>query len=208
MPPASPVEAIGRTKGSRLIFELPDGDYAVALAELRRAHEGFFPALMGDSLVGSSPGLGPSRREKTHGPHHRSAPSSSPPSSPARSTSSPRSASPAMAAASRRTCCATSPRARSRGGRMGRGRRRARPRRPFRDHGGDGRGLRPRAPRGARRCARSRCPGASLYGLATYVGDEPDRRPAALRPAAAAAHPRRSSPSSSATSSWSASRSR
>ena len=44
------VEAIGRTKGGRLIFELPDGDFAVALADLRRAHEGFFPALMGDSL--------------------------------------------------------------------------------------------------------------------------------------------------------------
>jgi phosphoribosylformylglycinamidine synthase len=44
------VEAIGRTKGSRLIFELPDGDYAVSLAELRAAHEGFFPKLMGDSL--------------------------------------------------------------------------------------------------------------------------------------------------------------
>jgi phosphoribosylformylglycinamidine synthase subunit PurL len=44
------VEAIGRTAGSRLIFELPDGDHAVGLAELRAAHEGFFPALMGDSL--------------------------------------------------------------------------------------------------------------------------------------------------------------
>jgi len=42
------VEAIGRTAGSRLIFELPDGDHAVALAELRAAHEGFFPALMGE----------------------------------------------------------------------------------------------------------------------------------------------------------------
>ena len=29
------VEAIGRTKGSRLIFELPDGDHAVRLADLR-----------------------------------------------------------------------------------------------------------------------------------------------------------------------------
>ena len=29
------VEAIGRTKGSRLIFELPDGDHAVPLADLR-----------------------------------------------------------------------------------------------------------------------------------------------------------------------------
>jgi len=47
------VEAIGRTKGSRLIFELPDGDYAVALADLRAAHEGFFPALMGASLAPS-----------------------------------------------------------------------------------------------------------------------------------------------------------
>jgi phosphoribosylformylglycinamidine synthase subunit PurL len=47
------VAAIGRTKGSRLIFELPDGDHAVSLADLRRAHEGFFPALMGDSLAAS-----------------------------------------------------------------------------------------------------------------------------------------------------------
>jgi len=41
------VEAIGRTCGTRLIFELPNGDHAVPLAELRKAHEGFFPALMG-----------------------------------------------------------------------------------------------------------------------------------------------------------------
>ncbi|MEA3060295.1 MAG: phosphoribosylformylglycinamidine synthase subunit PurL [Sphingomonadales bacterium] len=41
------VEPIGRTCGSRLIFELPDGDHAISLADLRRAHEGFFPALMG-----------------------------------------------------------------------------------------------------------------------------------------------------------------
>jgi len=47
------VEAIGRTKSSRLIFELPDGDHAVSLAELRAAHEGFFPDLMGDSLPSS-----------------------------------------------------------------------------------------------------------------------------------------------------------
>ncbi len=45
------VEALGRTRGSRLIFELPDGDHCVALADLRRAHEGFFPGLMGDSLA-------------------------------------------------------------------------------------------------------------------------------------------------------------
>jgi phosphoribosylformylglycinamidine synthase len=42
------VEAIGRTCGSRLIFELPDGDHALSLADLREAHEGFFPRLMGD----------------------------------------------------------------------------------------------------------------------------------------------------------------
>jgi phosphoribosylformylglycinamidine synthase len=40
------VEAIGRTCGSRLIFELPDGDHALSLADLREAHEGFFPKLM------------------------------------------------------------------------------------------------------------------------------------------------------------------
>ncbi|HYI64828.1 MAG TPA: phosphoribosylformylglycinamidine synthase subunit PurL [Allosphingosinicella sp.] len=47
------VEAIGRTKGGRLIFELPDGDHAVTLADLRAAHEGFFPKLMNDSLPAS-----------------------------------------------------------------------------------------------------------------------------------------------------------
>jgi phosphoribosylformylglycinamidine synthase len=47
------VEAIGRTKGSRLIFELPDGDHAVSLADLRAAHEGFFAGLMNDSLTAS-----------------------------------------------------------------------------------------------------------------------------------------------------------
>jgi len=41
------VEAIGRTCGTRLIFELPNGDHAVPLDALRRAHEGFFPELMG-----------------------------------------------------------------------------------------------------------------------------------------------------------------
>jgi phosphoribosylformylglycinamidine synthase subunit PurL len=40
------VEAIGRTCGTRLIFELPAGDHAVSLADLRKAHEGFFPKLM------------------------------------------------------------------------------------------------------------------------------------------------------------------
>jgi phosphoribosylformylglycinamidine synthase len=45
------VEAIGRTCGTRLIFELPDGDHAVPLADLRRAHESFFPKLMRSELL-------------------------------------------------------------------------------------------------------------------------------------------------------------
>jgi len=40
-------EPIGRTIANRLIFELAQGDYCVTLADLRTAHEGFFPALMG-----------------------------------------------------------------------------------------------------------------------------------------------------------------
>ena len=39
-------EPIGRTAGRRLIFERDEGDFAVPLADLRAAHEGFFPALM------------------------------------------------------------------------------------------------------------------------------------------------------------------
>ncbi|HUG45106.1 MAG TPA: phosphoribosylformylglycinamidine synthase subunit PurL [Sphingomicrobium sp.] len=41
------VEPIGRTAGKRLIFELADGDYCLSLDELRAAHDGFFPRLMG-----------------------------------------------------------------------------------------------------------------------------------------------------------------
>jgi phosphoribosylformylglycinamidine synthase II len=41
------VEPIGRTAGKRLIFELAGGDYCVSLEELRAAHEGFVPRLMG-----------------------------------------------------------------------------------------------------------------------------------------------------------------
>ena len=46
---ASGVDAhpIGRTIAGRIVFELEAGDYVVTLADLRRAHEGFFPALMG-----------------------------------------------------------------------------------------------------------------------------------------------------------------
>ncbi|MEA3038028.1 MAG: phosphoribosylformylglycinamidine synthase subunit PurL [Sphingomonadales bacterium] len=47
------VEAIGRTCGRRLIFELPDGDHAVPLADLRRAHDGFFPKLMYGAPAGA-----------------------------------------------------------------------------------------------------------------------------------------------------------
>ncbi|WP_375403947.1 phosphoribosylformylglycinamidine synthase subunit PurL [uncultured Sphingomonas sp.] len=41
------VEPLGRTGGKRIIFELPHGDFVVTLDELRAAHEGFFPELMG-----------------------------------------------------------------------------------------------------------------------------------------------------------------
>jgi len=40
------VQPIGRTCANRLIFELADSDHAVALDDLRTAHEGFFPKLM------------------------------------------------------------------------------------------------------------------------------------------------------------------
>lgn len=39
-------EPLGRAIGTRVIFELRDGDHAVSLADLRRAHEDFFPKLM------------------------------------------------------------------------------------------------------------------------------------------------------------------
>ncbi|HEX8302755.1 phosphoribosylformylglycinamidine synthase subunit PurL [Sphingomonas sp.] len=39
-------DPIGRTIKDRLIFELEAGDYCVSIADLRAAHEGFFPALM------------------------------------------------------------------------------------------------------------------------------------------------------------------
>ncbi|MCG7347614.1 phosphoribosylformylglycinamidine synthase subunit PurL [Sphingomonas sp. ACRSK] len=44
-------EPIGRTIGSRLIFELADGDFVVSLDALRTAHEGFFPNLMGSDAA-------------------------------------------------------------------------------------------------------------------------------------------------------------
>jgi phosphoribosylformylglycinamidine synthase len=45
------VEPLGRTAGQRLIFELSDRDHCVTLADLRAAHEGFFPKLMGDDAA-------------------------------------------------------------------------------------------------------------------------------------------------------------
>ena len=41
-----PIQPIGRTCSGRLIFELADSDHAVSLADLRAAHEGFFPSMM------------------------------------------------------------------------------------------------------------------------------------------------------------------
>ncbi|MDB5681926.1 MAG: phosphoribosylformylglycinamidine synthase, partial [Sphingomonas bacterium] len=46
-----PADPIGRTIKDRLIFELDEGDWCVSLADLRAAHEGFFPALMGDTIA-------------------------------------------------------------------------------------------------------------------------------------------------------------
>ena len=40
------VARLGRTIANRVIFELPDSDHSVSLADLRTAHEEFFPALM------------------------------------------------------------------------------------------------------------------------------------------------------------------
>ncbi|MBC9033638.1 phosphoribosylformylglycinamidine synthase subunit PurL [Sphingomonas sp. JC676] len=44
-------DPIGRTIAGRLIFELEDGDFCVGLDDLRAAHEGFFPALMGEDAA-------------------------------------------------------------------------------------------------------------------------------------------------------------
>ena len=44
-------EPIGRTVGNRLIFELERGDHCVTLADLRAAHEAFFPQLMGEDAA-------------------------------------------------------------------------------------------------------------------------------------------------------------
>jgi phosphoribosylformylglycinamidine synthase len=46
-----PADPLGRTIKDRLIFELDEGDWAIPLDGLRAAHEGFFPALMGDTIA-------------------------------------------------------------------------------------------------------------------------------------------------------------
>ncbi|HEX7849014.1 MAG TPA: phosphoribosylformylglycinamidine synthase subunit PurL, partial [Sphingomonas sp.] len=46
-----PADPIGRTIKDRLIFELDEGDWCVSVADLRTAHEGFFPKLMGDTIA-------------------------------------------------------------------------------------------------------------------------------------------------------------
>jgi phosphoribosylformylglycinamidine synthase len=45
-----PADPLGRVIRDRLIFELDEGDWAISLADLRAAHEGFFPALMQGEL--------------------------------------------------------------------------------------------------------------------------------------------------------------
>jgi len=45
------VERIGRTIGGRIIVECADADHVVQLDVLRAAHEGFFPALMGETIA-------------------------------------------------------------------------------------------------------------------------------------------------------------
>ncbi len=44
------IARLGRTIASRLIFELPESDHCISIADLKAAHEGFFPRLMGDEL--------------------------------------------------------------------------------------------------------------------------------------------------------------
>jgi len=44
-------DPIGRTIAHRLIFELEQGDFCVSIDDLRAAHEGFFPALMGEDAA-------------------------------------------------------------------------------------------------------------------------------------------------------------
>ena len=45
------VQRIGRTIAKRIVFELAEGDFVASLADLRTAHEGFFPALMGENAA-------------------------------------------------------------------------------------------------------------------------------------------------------------
>ncbi len=47
-----PVDLLGRTIKNRIIFELEEGDWFVAVDDLRTAHEGFFPRLMESEVTG------------------------------------------------------------------------------------------------------------------------------------------------------------
>jgi phosphoribosylformylglycinamidine synthase len=44
-------DPIGRTIKDRIIFELEEGDFCVSLADLKAAHEAFFPELMGEDAA-------------------------------------------------------------------------------------------------------------------------------------------------------------
>ncbi|HVJ03395.1 MAG TPA: AIR synthase-related protein, partial [Sphingomonas sp.] len=46
-----PADPLGRTIKDQIIFELDEGDWTVSLADLRAAHEGFFPQLMGEDAA-------------------------------------------------------------------------------------------------------------------------------------------------------------
>ena len=45
------VDLLGRTIRDRIVFELEDADAVITLDELRQAHEGFFPKLMGEDAA-------------------------------------------------------------------------------------------------------------------------------------------------------------
>jgi phosphoribosylformylglycinamidine (FGAM) synthase-like enzyme len=44
-------QMLGRVGGHDLVFDMPERDYVVSLADLRAAHEGFFAKLMGSELT-------------------------------------------------------------------------------------------------------------------------------------------------------------
>ena len=46
-----PADPLGRVIKDRVIFECDEGDWTVSITDLRTAHEGFFPALMGEDAA-------------------------------------------------------------------------------------------------------------------------------------------------------------